>query len=774
MATSLDSGRIVAKRALAAAIAAAAASLALAFAQELVVDLFAGGGGASEGIAMTYREPDVAVNHSLPAIAAHEENHPATRHFHCDVFEVCPLAATNGLPVAMLWASPDCRHFSKAKGGAPRSARVRALAWVVLRWAFLTRPRMICLENVEEFAEWGPLDQSGQPIPERKGETYRAFRAALTTGIEPGHPALAEIAEYLGDDVPLAALHRGLGYSFESKELRACDFGTPTIRKRLFVVCRADGQPIAWPEPTHAKPSDPRVLRGELAPYRTAAECIDWAIPTPSLWAPGRKLCAPNTMRRCVKGVLRFVVDAEKPFIVPLRGTSSSHTSTQSVDEPATTVSAGGTHHALVVPHLTEFANASTQRVFPADEPLRTQVSQVKGGHFALVVPSLMHLTHHGERPGSGPAAPLPTVTGANRGEQAVLSPVLIEAAHSETSASGAKRWGSGVKNLDEPVGTVHAGGGNFALTGATLVAFGQNAIGSSPNEPAQTVLAGAQRFGIAAAVMQPMFGRSEAAAVDAPHGAVTAKGKSAIVTAHVTKFRANSVGSGADEPLHTITAGGDMSRPAGAAHAMGIVTAHMEQANGCHESPGHAVSSPTSTITGAGSQQRLVHCHLMKYYGSGGQWSDVSEPMHTVPTKGRMAIVQTVAIDADVLTPEQWRTARLAAALMREHAPERFPVADGGPVPEIVMIGNYILVDICLRMLRPRELARAQGFRDSYKLDPYITIKNKRGKSITRRLTATEQVRLIGNSVCPQVAAAIVRANLQPLIDMYQRQRAA
>lgn len=720
-------------------MAAALATLALPFEKELVVDLFAGGGGASEGIAMSYREPDVAVNHSLPAIAAHEVNHPTTQHYQCDVFEVCPLQATHGLPVAMLWASPDCRHFSKAKGGAPRSARVRALAWVVLRWAFLTRPRMISLENVEEFADWGPLDAHGQPIPERKGETYDAFRAALTTGLPANHPAIDEIREYLGDDVPLAALLRGLGYSFEARELRACDFGTPTIRKRLFVVARADGQPVAWPEPTHAKPSDVRVLRGELLPYRTAAECIDWSIPTPSLWAPGRKLCAPNTLRRTVKGILRFVVDAEKPFIVPLRGTSESHTSTHSVDDPVATISAGGTHHAVVAPSLVSTSHSTTTgrgpNAWDAQEPMRT--IDGSGGGFALLAPSLMHLTHHGERPGSAPDTPLPTVTGANRGEQALLAPVLVPR-YGERAGQEARALA-----VDAPMPTVVPTGNGGSLCGATLIGVGGRA------------------------------GQSDPRPIDAPYHTTTAKADTAVVVAHVAKFRANSIGSAAGEPLHTITAGGDMKRPAGAAHAMGIVTAHMEQANGCHESPGHSVNAPVSTVTGAGSQQRLVHCHLMKYYGSGGQWSDPSEPMHTVPTKGRMAIVQTVAIDSDALTAEQWRTARLAAEMMREYAPERFPVADGAPVPEIVMIGNLILVDVGLRMLKPRELARAQGFRDSYQLDPYITFTNKRGKTVTRRLTATEQVRLIGNSVCPQVAAAIVRANLQPLIDLYQARAA-
>src|SRR5690606_8548693 len=218
-----------------------------------VVDLFAGGGGASMGIGAAYREPDIAVNHNAIAVAVHRANHPNTRHFTEDVFDVDPLACTGGRPVGLLWASPDCRHHSKAKGGAPRNKRIRGLAWIVVRWALATHPRQINLENVEEFRDWCPVDDHGKPIAARRGETYRAFVAAMTTGLAADHPAMAEIVEFLGSDAHVPTLVRGLGYHHDDREIRACDHGAPTIRKRLYVKFRRDGQPITWARPTHAK-----------------------------------------------------------------------------------------------------------------------------------------------------------------------------------------------------------------------------------------------------------------------------------------------------------------------------------------------------------------------------------------------------------------------------------------------------------------------------------------------------------------------------------------
>ena len=256
---------------------------------ELVVDLFAGGGGASTGIEQAIgRHVDVAVNHDREAISLHTANHPQTRHFCSDVFEVDPLTVTEGQPVGLLWASPDCKHFSKAKGGKPVSKKIRSLAWVVIKWAKAVQPRVICLENVEEFQTWGPLAADGRPCPQRKGKTFALWVAQL----------------------------RNLGYAVEWRELRACDYGAPTIRKRLFLVARRDGQPITWPSPTHAQPDAKGKVPPGMQPWRTAADCIDWSIPAPSIFNRARPL-ADATCRRIAKGIVRYVYEAAQPFVAP-------------------------------------------------------------------------------------------------------------------------------------------------------------------------------------------------------------------------------------------------------------------------------------------------------------------------------------------------------------------------------------------------------------------------------------------------------------------------
>lgn len=632
--------------------------------QELVVDLFAGGGGASLGIERAYRSPDVAVNHNPIAIAVHRANHPDTDHHIADVFEVDPLKATRGRPVGLLWASPDCRHHSKAKGNAPRSKRIRGLAWVLVRWALAVSPRVIEVENVEEFLDWCPLDAEGSPLKGRKGETFRAFIAAMTTGLPADHPAMAEMVEFLGTDAPVAALVRGLGYSADWREIRACDKGAPTIRKRLVIKFRRDGRPITWSPDTHGKPDSPGVLAGRLKPYRTAAECIDFDLPARSIF-DRKKPLALNTRNRIAKGLWRHVFTAAEPFIVPLRGTGPDHASTHDVDTPLSTVTGGGTHHALVTPFLTECANTSsrTGKAWHVRDPLRTACATPAGGHFALVAPTLVQ-TGYGEREGQAPRA----------------------------------------LDLGKPLGTVVAGGVKHAL-----------------------------------------------------------------VAAHITKFRANSIGSAIDAPLHTITAGGDMARPAGAAHAMGLVSAFLEQAAGGPNSNGsrpRSCDEPVSTITAKGSQQRLVTAYLIKFYSTGGQWQGCGEPMHTVPTKDRLGLVQVVQVPADIIAPELLQRARDVAHFLHEYLPEHFPEP-----ADLVLVGDYVMVDITLRMLVPRELARAQGFPDSYILDRGL-FETEPGSGVFewRPISKTDQVRLIGNSVCPDLAEAEVANDLCDLIELYQQ----
>ncbi len=584
-----------------------AMSLGLPFEKELVVDLFAGGGGASTGIARAYREPDVAVNHNPIALAVHRANHPQTAHYVADVFEVDPVLATGGQPVGILWASPDCRHHSKAKGGAPRDRKVRGLAWVVIRWAFATRPRLLFLENVEEFCDWGPIDEEGHPIKSEKGRTFRAFISALSTGLPADHPDMPEIMESIGEFVPMASLVRGLGYNVDWRERIAANANAPTIRKRLYLVARSDDKPIVWPAPVrHKKPV------GKQLPWRGAAECIDWSNVGKTIFRD--KPMAANTMRRVAKGCWRHVLTSATPFIVPMRGTSPSHTSSHGMDEALSTISAGGTHHALVqpalAPFLTECANGSSQRNFDAQEPLRTQVAQVKGGHFAMV------------------------------------------AAH--------------------------------------MTAFGQNAVGSSPAEPMQTALAGATRHG--------------------------------------------------------------------------IVSAFFEQANGgFYDGDGRSANDPLSTVCQSGANQRLVSAYLVKYYGNEKDGISLTEPMHTLPTKDRVALIEVVQVP-DTLTPEQMEGARRCAAFMHDYLPEHFK-----DPAELILVGGYVLVDITLRMLQPPELKRAQGFPESYIIDRGLFLDPETGAEEWRDVNKTDQVRLIGNSVCPDEAQALVAANAADLIDMYR-----
>lgn len=295
---------------------------------ELIIDNFAGGGGTSTGLESYFKRPvDVAINHDPKALAMHRINHPATKHYCESVWDIDPIAVTGNQPVGLVWLSPDCKHFSKAKGSKPVEKKIRGLAWVALRWAAKSRPRVIILENVEEFKTWGGLDIEGRPCPKQKGRTFNSFVNALIRQ----------------------------GYQVDYRELRACDFGSPTIRKRFFLIARRDGLKIKWPEPTHGQPDSIQVKKGLLKPWRTAAECIDWSLDCPSIFTRKRPL-APATLERIAGGLKKFVFNNQKPFVV--KG---------------------------VAPVLTECANASNKRSMPIDEPLRTICAQTKGGHHALI-----------------------------------------------------------------------------------------------------------------------------------------------------------------------------------------------------------------------------------------------------------------------------------------------------------------------------------------------------------------------------------------------------
>lgn len=370
----------------------------------LVVDLFAGGGGASTGLAQALgRDPDIAINHDAEALSMHMANHPHTRHMLNDITRVLPLDATGGRPVAILHASPDCTHFSKAKGGKPRSQHIRDLAWVVIRWAEDTRPMLITLENVEEFQTWGPLDKNGQPIKKQAGTTFAAWRKRLVR----------------------------LGYRVDWRLLRACDYGAPTTRRRLFVVARRDGKPVVWPRPTYGPKDSPAVLSGELKPYRTAAECIDWSVPMQSIFVRSKPL-AEATQRRIAEGIRRYVLGAGEPFIVSASHTMQDGTyrcfGEQAIDDP----NGLGVPDFLTSPILSRQFGNSVGQAIDVPHPTITQSnhdmlvtacmvkmrgtnigSPVQGQHHALTAATL--IKYYGTGGWSDAGAPLHTVTAKDR-----------------------------------------------------------------------------------------------------------------------------------------------------------------------------------------------------------------------------------------------------------------------------------------------------------------------------------------------------------------------
>jgi DNA (cytosine-5)-methyltransferase 1 len=582
---------------------------------ELIIDNFAGGGGASMGIEMaTGRQVDIAINHDIDAVRMHEVNHPHTRHFCESVWDVDPREVCQGRPVGLTWFSPDCKHHSKARGGKPVEKNIRGLAWVVRRWVAMEswqRPKVVILENVEEFQDWGPLAPSPEgdffPCPKRKGRTFKNFVKML----------------------------KNYGYQVDWRELRACDYGTPTIRKRLFLVARCDGMPIVWPQPTHGDPASTEVKAGRLKPWRTAAQCIDWSVPCPSIFERKKQL-ADSTCRRIAKGIMRYVVNSAKPFIV----TNTTGHPGAGIDQPLRTITTGG-HHALVTPFITEHANASNQRNMPADAPLRTQMAQVKGGHFAVVAPTLVQVGY-GEREGQSPRAP----------------------------------------GLDKPLGTVVASGGKHALVSAFMTKFNTGSVGFECDTPMHTITAGGEQARPGTAITQ---GVVAANLIHLGHGEGEKGGK---------RFSHGVRGVG--KPLNTVTASGATA---------GLVTSHMVKLRG--DNVGSRTDEPLHTISAQGTHHADVRAFLIKYYGT-DQDPELCQPLHTITTKDRFALV-TVRGEL------------------------------------------YAIVDIGLRMLTPRELFTAQGF----PLD-YVIEHDGKGKAFTK----TAQVARCGNSVCPPLAEALVRAN--------------
>lgn len=515
---------------------------------ELVVDLFAGGGGASTGIEQAIvRAVDVAINHDAEAISLHQANHPQTVHYCSDVFEVDPVAVTRGQPVGLLWASPDCKHFSKAKGGKPVSKKIRSLANVVIKWAKLVQPRVICLENVEEFQQWGPLvsrtvtkiDDAGRsydaveqyPCPDRKGETFAKWKQALVR----------------------------LGYTIEHRELRACDYGAPTIRKRLFLVARRDGMPIVWPEPTHAAPASLAVKAKKLKPWRTAAECIDWSIPAPSIFERSKPL-AEATCRRIAKGIMRYVVESTNPFVIdnhsfevawsrPERENgvadwTKTGTGVNSPTSPAHTsrkASSGsvGSNPTVTSPTLIQTGYGErpgqSPRVPGLDKPMGTLVGSQK---HALV--SAFLAKHYTGVVGSDMAAPVATVTSVDH--HSLVTANMIHMGHGE-GKNGGKRFSHGIRSVTEPVNTITASGSVGALITSNLVKLRGDNVGSATDEPLHTISAQGTHHAEVRAFLIKYYGTDQDPALREPLHTITTKDRFGLVTVRGEEYAIVDIG---------------------------------------------------------------------------------------------------------------------------------------------------------------------------------------------------------------------------------------
>ncbi|WP_353474814.1 DNA cytosine methyltransferase [Salipiger sp. H15] len=635
----------------------------------LIVDSFAGGGGASTGIEQALgRGPDIAINHNPAALALHAANHPETLHLSENVYRVDPLDHLAAKHIGLMWFSPDCKHFSKAKGGKPVARNIRDLAWIIPGWIERIqksggRVDVVLMENVEEFAGWGPLIETERglmPCPDRKGETFATWCKAI----------------------------RKLSGKIERRELRACDYGAPTIRKRLFVAIRFDGQRIVWPAPTHGAPDSPEVMAGKLLPWRTAAECIDWSLPCPSIFATKAEVMekhglravrplADNTLARVAKGLRRYVLDAERPFLVNL------------------------THGA---------------RTEDLDDPLRT-------------------------------------VTGANRGEKALVTPSLVSIAHGD---SGGRRE----YPLTEPHGVITAGGISHAVVAPVLASLKGTTRRMGPvAQPHPTVCAEGNHSAVVSPVLTYAQQGGRCRSIKDPHHTICASKKDqnsmiAATMVHVGNGERKGQAPRALDitaPLNTVVAGGVKQYPVAA-----FLAQQNNDGRGVH--PGRPAGEPISTVTNSGSHQTPVAAWLAKYYGT-GDGAPATEPMHTITTKDRIVPMQA-ELAAPPFDDTHAPRARQVAELLRQHGlwdDREFVTLEIGGT-------SFIIVDVGMRMLTPRELFNAQGFPSDYVIEG---VWHERGDDWDFEAFPKDvQVSCVGNSVCPPLAEALVRSNCAHLVE--------
>lgn len=675
----------------------------------MTVVLFAGMGGGCDGLEAAGFHVHLAINHDSVAVAVHERRHPHTKHLRCDVFEVDPRSATQGRGVRILHASPDCTHFSVAKGSKPVSKRRRSLAWVICRWAGTVRPEIITMENVQEITTWGPLICKRDPV------TGRALRL---DGSVAGKGERIPIAEQWLTPDPR---HRGriwrawkqhmerFGFNFEHKTLVCADFGIPTIRKRFFGIARSDGGEITWPGRTHA-PRDKCVALG-LKPWVGAHTIIDWSLPVKSIFGRKKPL-ADATLRRTARGVMRYVVNAAKPFIVPITHVGDDRV--HSVDEPLRTLTTAHRGEPSVVsPHIAKFRTGSSGG--DIEEPLPTVTANSfekrPGGAIPLGLVGATIVGAGGRAAQIGPRdVGDPLNTSSTKEGRIVVAAHLVGLAHGESRMGGNDRE----YDVNDPIRTIHAGGGNEAIVAASLIQTGYGERpGQAPRvldimEPAGTQVDSSKAALVATFLAQHnndsrrIGGVHPGREAEEPLATVTVAPQLGVVAASMLALRGtNADGRDAVDPLATLTAEGT--------HA-GVVAASLAEMRG--RSPdGRDAGEPLAAMTG-GSNAHLILAFLQHYFGNGKQDDPVTSPLGALTSKARYGLVEVI-------------------------------------VNKIAHID-----DIGIRMLEPEEGAAAHGFPKGA-LPDTVTIDGK-----TRRLTKTEKYHLVGNSVPPWMVQLLAECN--------------
>lgn len=617
---------------------------------EIIVDNFAGGGGASTGIELaTGRPVTIAINHDPAAILMHKTNHPHTLHLQASVWDVDPVEVCGGRQVGLAWFSPDCKHFSKAKGSALVDRNIRGLAWIVLRWAGTVRPRVIILENVEEFVTWGPV-RKGKPIKSKQGQTFHKWLGQL----------------------------EALGYQVEHRELVAADYGAPTTRKRFVLIARCDAQPIKWPERTHAPKESAEVKSGKLKPWVSAAAIIDWSVPMYSVFASKQEIkqkfgvnavrpLADNTMKRIICGVDKHTIKSGDPFIVP--------TGYGEREGQAPRV------HDINAPLPTVVSTGKQNLVQPVVSPFLAECNHSGGGHVGSVEDPVSTITQKCTKGLAG----------------SVLSPFTFSNTGSSTGAPA-----------DEPVGTVRTAGGQI-LAAANLIQYhteqSEKARSCGLEEPLPTV-DGSNRHGLVSAHLVEYYGNGQPLDIKEPLHTATSHDREALVSAVIHPLHEGGYkgkGNRPDKPLNTVTTSGGMLL---AAH-------HIAEFKG--QDTGQRMDAPLRTITAGGGEFALVGTEIRTY-----------EP----------------GIDLGY-----WPEIR---ALLNRYC--GYTLAEN----EILLLkingGLWFISDITMRMLTPRELYAAMGFPPDYIIERDYT---------GRPYPKTQQVARCGNAVCPQMASAVVRANM-------------